>query len=263
VIRLVRAELFKLRTTPGPWILLGVDMLMSGLILLALFHQAASSLHESGYAAPHTVHQLRNMLGVGLEAALILAPIAGVLCITGEYRHKVLTTTLVVSPRRPDVLTAKAVASVIWGLLLGIGSLVMVGAVALPWFASDHGSFSALAGQLGPVLPGLLGAFALLALFGVGIGVLVKNQVAGVLVTLGGTIIVEQLIVQLFQSIFHLDLNWLPSAAAAALAGGIFGGGQGTGHQLLSWWVGGFALLLWGVVPAVLGYFTTFRQDVT
>ncbi|MHB8220027.1 MAG: ABC transporter permease [Acidimicrobiales bacterium] len=262
MIRLVRSELFKLRTTPGPWILLAVDMVACGLFLLIPFHQAGSSI-GGGYAAPSSVRDLRDMLGVGLEAALFLAPIAGVLCITGEYRHKVMTTTLLVAPRRTDVLMAKAIASVIWGLVLAVGSFVMVGAEGLTWFAAEGGSFSSLGHQVASVIPGVLGAFALLALFGVGIGVLVKNQVAGVLVTIGGTIIVEQLLVALFQSIFHLDLNWLPSEASAALAGGVFSG-HGTGPaRLLSWWAGGLALLGWGVVPAVLGYFTTFRRDVT
>jgi ABC-type transport system involved in multi-copper enzyme maturation permease subunit len=261
VIRLVRSELFKLRTTPGPWILLAVDMVACGLFLIIPFHQAGTNL-GGGYAAPTTVRDLRDMLGVGVEAALFLAPIAGVLCITGEYRHKVLTTTLLVAPRRTNVLTAKAIASVIWGLLLALGSFVMVGAEGLSWFAADGGSFSALGHQVAPVVPGVLGVFALLALFGVGIGVLVKNQVAGVLVTIGGTIIVEQLLVALFQNVFHLDLNWLPSEASAALASGVFSGHTG-GGRLLSWWAGGLALLGWGVVPATLGYFTTFRRDVT
>ncbi|MDA8356412.1 MAG: ABC transporter permease [Actinomycetota bacterium] len=260
--RLVRSELFKLRTTPGPWILLVIDMVACGLFLLIPFHQAGS-LTGGGYAAPSTVQDLRDMLGVGYEAALFLAPIIGVLSVTGEYRHKVLTTTLLFSPRRADVLTAKAIASILWGLLLGLGSFVVVGAEGLSWFAADGGSFSSLAHQIVPVVPGVLGAFALLALFGVGIGVLVKNQVAGVLVTIGGTIIVEQLLVALFQNVFHMDLNWLPSEASAALVGGVFNGRATGAGRLLSWWAGGLALLAWGVVPGVLGYFTTFRRDVT
>ncbi|HEX3333618.1 MAG TPA: hypothetical protein VHS57_04710, partial [Acidimicrobiales bacterium] len=63
----------------------------------------------------------------------------------------------------------------------------------------------------------------------------------------------------------------LPNAAGAALAGDIAGGiggeggigGRGLGFHLLTWWEGGLAMVAWGIVPLVLGYFTTFDKDVT
>ena len=33
--------------------------------------------------------------------------------------------------------------------------------------------------------------------------------------------------------------------------------------RLLTWWQGGLVLLAWGLGPLTLGYFTTFRRDVT
>ncbi len=262
--RLVRAEFYKLRTTPGPWVLVGICAVLTGLFLIGIF---ANPHRHTGvgptFAAPAGVTNLREFLGIGLQVALVLSPIAVVLCITGEYRHRVLTTTLLVTPRRPDVLVAKAVASMAWGLLLGVTSLVVVAAEGIPWFAATHGTFHALAHQIAPVVPGLLCDFALLALFGVGIGVLVKNQVAGVLLTIGGTLVVETIILALFRHLLHIDLNWLPNPAAASLAGGIFGRTGGTNNVLLSWWAGALVLVAWGAIPAVIGYFTTFRRDVT
>ena len=73
--------------------------------------------------------------------------------------------------------------------------------------------------------------------------------------------------IALARAIFHYDLNWLPNAAGAALAGDIargFGGGGGEhAFRLLTWWQGGLVMLLWGLVPLSVGYFTTFRRDVT
>ena len=125
--------------------------------------------------------------------------------------------------------------------------------------------------QAGAVVPELLLATVLLALFGLGFGTLVKNQIAGVLVTIGGTLILEGLIVYLVNLIFHYDLNWMPNEATAAFAGviargGGFGGGGGNStlnFSLLRWWVGGIVMLGWGLVPLTIGYFTTFRKDVT
>ena len=48
-----------------------------------------------------------------------------------------------------------------------------------------------------PSIPGLVVAAMLLGLFGLGFGVLVKNQVAGILVTIGGTFILEPILVAL------------------------------------------------------------------
>ena len=109
----------------------------------------------------------------------------------------------------------------------------------------------------------------LLGLFGLGFGTLVKNQVAAILLTIGGTLILEGILIALAKAIFHYDLNWLPNGAGAALAGDIargLGGGNGNGpnaFRLLTWWQGGLVLLAWGLGPLILGYFTTFRRDVT
>ena len=39
-----------------------------------------------------------------------------------------------------------------------------------------------------------------------------KNQVAGILLTIGGTFILEPILVALARGVFHYDLNWLPTA---------------------------------------------------
>ena len=62
------------------------------------------------------------------------------------------------------------------------------------------------------MVPGLLAATVLLGLFGLGFGTLVKNQVAAILLTIGGTFILERILVALARAIFHYDLNWLPNA---------------------------------------------------
>lgn len=269
MIHVIRAELYKFRTTPGPWVMSGVVMALTALIVaLAAFTAAGYPGHT--FAAPHTVPQYRLLLGSGYLAALYVAPVLGVLCITTEYRHKVLTTSLLISPRREQVLGAKAVATVLWGFLLCVGSLVIVGAMGLTWLWADGGSVSGALGQAGAVIPGLFGAFALLSLYGLGIGVLLRNQIAGVLITLGFTVIIEQIIVALFEHVLNVTINWLPAEATRAFVGGIIlgnggggGGGGAGGVTLLTWWQGGLVLLGWGLIPLTIGYFTTFRRDVT
>jgi ABC-2 type transport system permease protein len=258
VTRLIRAELLKLRTTPGPWIVLGVTLLFTALGIVTAFVVNVGPQNHTEFLAPSTQIRLRRLVGSGFSAGGVwMAAIIGVLCVTTEYRHKVMTTTLLVTPQRVRLLVGKLIAAAIWGLILGIASLVLVAALGLPLFSSQGGNLSDLFHQVPPVVPGLLAAFALLALFGVGFGVLVKNQIGAVLAVLGISFIVEPII----DGVWPWIGKWAPSAAAQAVAGGLTT--RNDQSQLLSWWLGAIILIAWSLAPAVIGYFTTFRRDVT
>lgn len=267
-MRLLRAELFKLRTTPGAWVVLGVTLLLTALGIVTAFVVATGT--SAHFAAPTTaptpVHALRNLLGAGYGAGTVMAPVLGVLCITTEYRQKLLSSTLLVTPQRENVLAAKTVASMLWGLFLGVAGLVLVAAMGIPLLVAEGGSVSLLLHQIGPVVPGLLGAYILLAVFGLGVGTLLRNQIAAVVVTIVVVVVLEPILVALVHSLAHYDLNWLPSRSTAALAGGLSRNGARSttpNGSLLTWWAGGLVLLGWGAGTAVIGYFTTFRRDVT
>jgi ABC-type transport system involved in multi-copper enzyme maturation permease subunit len=261
----IRSELLKIRSTPGAWVTLLLVVPLTVLGCLTVF-AAAGGTPGHALAVPADIHQRRQLLGAGYAAIQVLAPVIGVLCITGEYRHKTITTSLVLTPVRSQVLAAKVTVTGLWSLALGLLSVVVVAAVGLPWNAALGGAASPVTDQMGAVLPGLLASSVLLGLFGLGFGTLVKNQVAGILITIGGTFILENLLVALARGVFHVDLNWLPNAAGGALAGDIargFGGAHDVASRLLPWWEGGLVMLAWGIVPLVVGYFTTFRRDVT
>lgn len=267
--RLLRAELYKFRTTPGPWICIAVAALLTalGIVLAFVVPGPNGTAH---FAAPISTRDLRNLVGAGYEAGVVMAPVLGVICITTEYRHKVLTSTLLINPRRVEVVGAKMVASFLWGLGTCVCSLAMVAAMGIPLLVAEGGHVSALLDQVGPVVPGLFAAYALLAVYGLGIGTLVRNQIGGVILALGITLVLEPIIVAIFSSLLHMDVNFMPSRATQAVAGGLIphdnGGGPGSSivaTVLLTWWLGALALIGWGLGTAVVGYFTTFRRDVT
>ena len=266
MINALRAELIKMRSMPGVWVTFGLAFPLTVLICIAVLAAAGGFPGHTFYFV-QTLRQRRELLGAGYFGMEVLAPIMGVLCVTGEYRHKTITTTLVLTPVRTRVLGAKVIATALWAVLLALLSLVAVAVVALPWNAALGGVTSQVTDQVGAVVPGLVASAILLGLFGLGFGTLVKNQVAAILLTIGGTLILESILIALARAIFHYDLNWLPNGAGAALAGdiarGFGGGGRGAGFHLLTWWQGGLVMLAWGLVPLALGYFTTFRRDVT
>jgi ABC-2 type transport system permease protein len=256
-VRLLRAELFKLRTTPGPWVVLGVTLLLTGLGVLRPFLFPRTP-HHLQFLAPTTTLRLRELVGSGLTVgAEYMAAILGILCVTGEFRHKVITTTLLATPRRWRLVVAKSVASIVWSVYYCIASLAMVAALGIPLLVTQGGSTTALWHQVRPVVPGLFGSFALIALFGVGFGTLVRNQIAAVVAVLAISFIIEPIVIGVSPEVGR----WLPAAAAAAVSGDLV---RGALHAyLLSWWLGAIVLAAWGVVPVVVGYFTTFSRDVT
>jgi ABC-type transport system involved in multi-copper enzyme maturation permease subunit len=265
VTNTIRSELLKMRSTPGVWVTFLLVFPLTVLGCLAVF-AAAGGVPGHSLASPQNIHQRRQLLGAGYGAIQVLAPVIGVLCITGEYRHKTITTSLVLTPVRSRVLGAKVAVTALWSVYVALLSLLAVIVVGLPWNAALGGTAAQITDQVGAVLPGLVAATVLLGLFGLGFGTLVKNQVAGILITIGGTFILENLLVALARTLFQVNLNWLPNGAGGALAGDIargFGGAHDVASRLLPWWQGGLAMLAWGVVPLVIGYFTTFRRDVT
>jgi ABC-type transport system involved in multi-copper enzyme maturation permease subunit len=273
--RAIRSELLKMRTMPGMWVVVLLGFPLTVLFVLIAFGLAGGREFPSQtFGHVQTLSDRRLLLGAGFRTATFLAPLIGVLCVTTEYRHKTITGTLLLTPQRDRVLMAKVVATTVWAVGLTVVTFLAVGIVGLPWNSAMGGSVTSVLDQAGAVVPELFLATILLALFGLGFGTLVKNQIAGVLVTIGGTLILEGLIEVLVNLIFHYDLNWLPNEATAAFAGIIakgvgFGGGGGGGggnnlnFTLLRWWVGGLVMLGWGLIPLTIGYFTTFRKDVT
>lgn len=268
MIHAVRAEMLKMRTMPGIWVCFGLVLPLTVLFILLVFAASGGFPGHTFYFA-HTLNQKRVLLGAGYLGLTFLAPIVGVVCITSEYRQRTITNTLLYTPVRSRVLGAKVIVTAYWAVVMALLSLAVALVVGVPWNNALGGTTTSITDQAGAVFPGLLAASILLALFGLGFGVLVKNQVAGILITIGTTFILEGILIALARAIFHYNLNWLPSSAAAALAGAVargdggFGGGNGHAMNLLSWWKGGLVMLGWGLIPLTIGYFTTFRRDVT
>jgi ABC-2 type transport system permease protein len=190
----------------------------------------------------------------------------GALAVTGEFRHKTLTPTFLAQPNRSVVLGAKFGSQLVMGAGLGVVAFITsvgLGAAALSAFGLgtglDDGDTWAL------IARGVL-AMALWAAIGVGLGSLVPNQVATIVIVIAFTQFVEP-VLRLAASLNSVTANigqFLPGAASDALVGASFYSlaSAGTG-QSLDWWQGGLVLLAIGVVATVIGGATTWRRDVT
>ena len=267
MIAAVRSEWLKLRTTSVPWLLAGIAVVVNGLSILAYFvthgrpgggrgADAAFGFGPPHPAYPHTTDQLRNLLGTGL-GTYVFALLLGTLIVTVEFRHKTVTTSFLVTPRRPRLIGAKLVLAGLAGAALAcvvLAATLLIGGTTL---VAKGGSFGALAGQLGAVAPGTILVFVLMALFGVGIGSLITNQVAAIIVCLGWFLILESII----EAVWPGTVKWLPSGAASAAANVTVRREATIG--LFHWWQGSLLILAYGLAFALVGSIVLTRRDIT
>jgi ABC-type transport system involved in multi-copper enzyme maturation permease subunit len=244
VISQVRAELLKVRSTRTT---LG---LVVGMILLTLLIVLLSGLLSHADDLASRTDQL-NLVATG-GVALIFSALAGVLLVTSEYRYGTIHPTFVFTPRRSRVLSAKLAAGLLTGLVFGLAAVALalgLGSLIL----SARGIPSAVHGaDIRLLLLGGLAGIALRGAFGVGLGAIVRNQVAAVIGLLAWDFILTGLLFGLAPSVGR----FMPTEAANALMG------LKTAH-LLPPAVGGAVLLAWTAALALAGLALTRRRDVT
>jgi ABC-2 type transport system permease protein len=246
--RLVRAELAKLRTIR---LFYGVAAAMAVFGVLTVVANVTSAGQQGSppLSADHLPALAATPVTLLAGAALLL----GILGIAGEFRHHTITQTFLATPDRGRVVAAKLAAYALAGIAVAALTLVVTTAVVLPWLTAKGLAVSLLDGELGRVLAGSLLAAGLCGLVGVGVGALVRNQVAALVGVLVWAVVVEGLLVNLLNA---PGLGkWLPSAAAAALTN--------PGGDHLSRWAGGLLFATYGLAFALVGTRFVIRRDVT
>lgn len=264
MIHLVRAEWLKLRTTAVPWVLGGIALLLDALFILTVFltkpFVAGVRDTHAGYIVPHTVNQLRDLVGAGFETYL-LAMLLGAMCITTEFRHKTVTTSFLVMPRRATFVTTKLITAALAGVVLAVVVLAATVAGGGATLVARGGSFAAMLHQVPAVAPGMILVFALFAVLGVGVGSLLTNQVAAITALLGWFVVAQSILIGLV----HGALRWVPTGAAQAASNLTVrnNGGSIAGFELFTWWQGALLLLGYGVAFAAVGWAVMTRRDIT
>ncbi len=85
-------------------------------------------LRRASSRLSHTTQQLRNLIGRGIQG-YIFALLLGVLIITVEFRHKTVTTSFLVTPRRPAVrrsasCSSAALAAIVLAVILLVATVI-------------------------------------------------------------------------------------------------------------------------------------------
>lgn len=247
--QLIRAELLKLRTTRVVYGLLGAALVFTALTVVGTILTAG----RDGAPPIESTEAVRNVFGAG-GTATILTLVLGILIVTGEFRHGTITQTFLVSPVRSRVVGAKLVAALVAGLAFGALSSLLAAVISVPWLAAKDVSVSLLGGDVVAPVLAVVASAALFAVIGVGVGALIRNQVAAIIVALVWQFVLESLVVALLPSVGR----WLPQGAARALAQETLSDGS-----LLSPGAGGLVLLAYGAAFAVIGTRLLVQRDVT
>lgn len=243
MIAQLRSELLKQRSTQTALFLF---LAMVGLVALAVaLHVLA--LGETRLAT--NAHQL-EVFQIGTRAGMLFAALAGALAITAEIRFGTIRPTFLVEPRRTPVVAAKLAVGALTGLVFGLLAEGLMAAFAAVAF-SIRGIPNELSG--GDYLRILLGgaaAAALWAVLGVGVGALVRNQVA----TLVGLCAWMFLVESVSEGFVPGAAKLMPGGAGLSLAGN---------EHKLSLAVAAVLLIGYTAAAAAAGWVTTLRRDVT
>ncbi|WP_214102773.1 ABC transporter permease [Acrocarpospora catenulata] len=259
---LIRAELQKLFTTRIWWAMLIVMLLLVGLNLFFIIAFAGDTPQNGaapGLPGLEDPSWLQMALSVG-SSGTIFTMILGIIMMTSEYRYQTITGTFLTTPRRGRVIAAKLGAGVLVGLLFAVVALVVVGVVAVTAVLIAGGEVSFTESRVPQIAIGVVASLALYAMFGIGLGALIRNQIAALI----GGIVWAYVIESIFAAIPALQGvgKWLPGGGTQALMSIDIDTGLGE-SQLLPAWGGALLLVGYAVLFAVVANLTTTKRDIT
>ncbi len=228
MINLLRSEFFKLRTVRlNIWLPIGAVLALVVITALVGLLSSEPELFTNG--------DLMGLIGAFSILVSMMIGVATSLGITSEFGHNTIRPTLASTPNRSMVFVAKAIVSVLFGLVVGavavtasyiVGSVLLNGRDGDVALSGDDGSLASFFGVI--VLAGQL------ALFGYGLGLLLRNAPAAVSIIILWPLLIEGILSGVL-SVAGVDdpQKFLPYTSAFALVipdsndapgGRIFGG---------------------------------------
>jgi len=252
--RLIAGEFGKLFSTR-----LWLWLLLASMALTALYASLAIAFdNDPDNFAPSLDSPAgqRLLFSVAGGAAKSLVAVLAAIGLTGEFRHRTVTATFLATPHRGRVVAAKLVTYALVGAGYGLVCLGVVAAIALPWLSTRDIHVPLTGNGIPTTAVGVIAAVAVFAVLGVGLGALLREQVATVVALLIYLFVAEPIVTRI--PALNDWTMYLPGPAASALT-------QVTldDQDFLHPWQGGLALAAYGIAFAVAGTLLAVRRDVT
>ena len=195
---------------------------------------------------------------VSLSFVALVVGVLGVLSIGGEYTTLQIRSSYTAVPKRWPALVAKALVVGAWSFVLGlVVTFASFGIIALLFGGRDVAV--ALTGdEIGPLLGGA-SYLALIGVFAVGLGALVRASAAGITI-LAGLLFVAPVILSLFAALTQAEWAATASDYLLSSAGGVLFAAPGTASIEL--WAALIALVCWLAAVWVPALVLTGARDV-
>lgn len=253
MVGLIRAEFRKVRTTQVWFWMLLLSIALTALVVVGNIAGSATDFELAGH--------VRDVMISAANAAYVPIFVLGTLAVTTEYRYQTITPTVLATPSRWAVITAKLITYAALGAFYALVCLIIQLAMALPWLSSRHVDVS-LSHQTGP----LLATFAVLALFalvGLGAGALLRNQIVAVSVGVIFILILARLFL-IIPGVKYV-YPYLPTGAVDSIVTDPHDiDNRVINHvHLVSPGAGVGVLVAWGLGMAILGAGITMTRDIT
>jgi ABC-2 type transport system permease protein len=251
MVRLIRAEFLKLRTTQV-WFWL----LLTSIAITALLVVAQLAPHDNVRTAADAA-DVFTASGTAYIAVFVL----GVLGITTEFRYQTITPTVLATPSRWALITAKMISYAILGALYALVCVIVQVALALPWLSSKNIHVSLGSDNIPRALAGVFIVVTLFGIVGMGTGALLRNQIVAVTVGVIFLLVLNNVLVAIpkVKNVFPFT----PAGAVNSIFTLPGASHDVNGVQLTSMTGGVIVLLLWAFVPAILGASITMNRDIT
>lgn len=262
--RLIHAE-FRRMLTLATWRWGPLAAMLCGGGFVALFTLVGPENLEPAMPGIGTANGALIPLGmVGLTA--IVPALFGATAVTSEYRHHTISVTFLYVPNRSRVLAAKLLAYTIAGAVYGLVLAVSAGAALYGGAAVRGIEVGADPMIVGRVLLSLLAAMTVYTVIGVGVGALMRNQTA-TLIVMGAYLYMVEHSLAIMPG-FQLLYPYLPGGATASLTDFTLLGQAateigGTPTMLLSPVMGAVILAGYAMAAAGFAVLAPMRRDIT
>lgn len=250
--RVLLSEWIKFRTLRSSFALLGFALFaMVGVSLLG----SLGVILNSGHDARLTEQGVRVLPMIGLYfGQLVLAALA-VMLITSEQSTGMIRSTMTAVPRRIPVLLAKGLLAATLGAAVGVIGAFAAHVLVQPILATKGLDYALDATGQWTSFGGTGLYLALVAIFALAVGMLLRNTAASI-VTVVGLLFVLPIALSLIPGdVASTIVNFLPSEAGSQLM--VRHTADGTLTQLQ----GGLILAAWAIIPFVAGILTIKRRD--